>query len=78
MKQFALQMVPSSNNAPQSLVMYCFTEKIVAVVLVDEDFGLDGENGLYPHLVKPWPNRMFLEVNIRDFILITSVSFVAG
>ena len=31
-------------------------------VLVDEDIGLDGENGLYPDLVKPWPRRMFLEV----------------
>merc|ERR1712106_330305 len=62
------KMVPSSNNAPQSLVMYCFTEKIIAVVLVDEDFGLDGENGLYPHLVKPWANRMFLEDKNRFVI----------
>ena len=30
--------------------------------LVDEEMGLDGENGLYPDLVRPWPHRMFLEV----------------
>jgi len=59
--------VPSSNNAPQSLVMECLEHKKVTV-LIDEDFGTDGENGLYPHLVKPWANRIFLQDQKRFVI----------
>jgi len=61
------KMVPSSNNAPQSLVMVSLEDKNITV-LVDEDFGLNGEQGLYPHVVNPWAKRMFLEDEHRFII----------
>eukprot|EP00090_Calanus_glacialis_P003352 TRINITY_DN12483_c0_g1_i6.p1 TRINITY_DN12483_c0_g1~~TRINITY_DN12483_c0_g1_i6.p1 ORF type:complete len:954 (-),score=189.63 TRINITY_DN12483_c0_g1_i6:91-2922(-) len=66
------KVVPSSHNAPQSLFMISLEDGTVTV-LVDEDIGLDGENGLYPDLVKPWPRRMFLEDGKR-FIISCSIS----
>ena len=33
-------------------------------IIIDEEFGLDGKNGVYPDQVEPWPKRMFLKVRM--------------
>ena len=53
--------IPNTINAPQSLVALSLTDH-KETIIIDESKELEDIGKIYPNLVNPWPNRMFLKV----------------
>ena len=56
--------VPNTIDAPQSLVLSSLVEG--GQFLVNETSPLAGVGHIYPNRINPWPNRMFLKVDIDN------------
>ena len=69
--------IPNTANAPQSLVALSLKDH-AETVIIDEEMELEDVGKIYPALVNPWPDRMFLKVSLSCLILIIDIYFHPG